>query len=157
MRKRIFVLASVALCGASPALCQSVPAGDSASIETVKRMLVVTKAEEYHAQLMREFSARWAETPGLSSDAVEKARAFFQKHLGFAAIEGDVIALHRQYYSESDLREIIRFYESPVGQRAVVVIPLLSSRLNQIAVARVTALMPELMREVGLGKSPPDH
>ena len=133
---------------------QSIAAGDSARVETVKRLLVVTKVEEYHKQMQKMIADQYAKVPAMASYA-EKSRSFLEKHASFKAIENDLIAVYREFYSESETLELIRFHESPLGQRVVTVTPLVTARLNQIVSERMAALLPELMREAGLPPAPP--
>jgi hypothetical protein len=149
-----WAMACAALLAASPVAGQSIAAGDSARPETVKRLLVVTKVEEFHKQMQKMIADQYAKVPAIAGYA-EKSRAFLEKHASFKAIENDLIGVYREFYSESETRELIRFHESPLGQRVVTVTPLLTARLNQIVSERMAALLPELLREAGLPPAPP--
>ena len=147
-------IACAALFAVSPLAGQNIAAGDSARVETVRRLIVVTKVEEFHQQMLNMIADQYANVPAIAPYA-EAYRAFLAKHASFEASEKDMIGVYREFYSESDMLELIRFYESPVGQRSVTLMPLVMARLNQIASDRMAALLPELMRQAGLPPAPP--
>jgi uncharacterized protein len=154
MRVRIVgVIVIITFSAAWPLLGQHVPPKDSARAETVKRLFAVTKAAEFHGQLINGIVARYEQTPFMAP-VIEQARAFLAKHATFAAFEDELIALHREFYSETELKELIRFYESPVGQRVSAITPMLSQRMNQVVSARMATLLPELTRELERTRPP---
>ena len=130
-------IACAALLAVSPLAGQNIAAGDSARVETVRRLIVVTKVEEFHQQMLNMIADQYAKVPAIAPYA-EAYRAFLAKHASFEASG-----------------ELIRFYESPLGQRAVTAMPLVSARLSQIASDRMATLLPELMRQAGLPPAPP--
>jgi hypothetical protein len=144
-----WAIACAALVAASPVAGQRIAAGDSAGVETVRRLLVVTKVEEYHQQMQKMITDQYAKMPAIGPQA-EVFRTVLEKHGSFKAIENDLIKVYREFYSESDMLELIRFHESPLGQRVVTVTPLVTARMHQIVSERMAALLPELMREFGL-------
>jgi hypothetical protein len=51
----------------------------------------------------------------------EKLLAFYRRALGFEALKDDLAAIYAREYTEEELRELIRFYRSPVGKKSVAV------------------------------------
>jgi len=51
----------------------------------------------------------------------EKLLAFYRRALGFEALKEDLAAIYAREYTEEELRELIRFYRSPVGKKSVAV------------------------------------
>jgi hypothetical protein len=70
---------------------------------------------------------------------------FFAKYLSWAALKEDYITLYMQTFSEPEVRELIAFYKTPTGSKAVQQMPLLFQRGAEIGSARVRQHMPELM------------
>lgn len=128
---------------------QAIAAGDTASVETVRRLFALTRVEAYHTQITQMALDRYAQVPALVPFA-EATREFFEKHLSFAVIEAELIAVHREFYREAEVQEMIRFYESPIGQRLTVVTPLLTARVHQVMVERMNALLPDLLLRLGV-------
>jgi uncharacterized protein len=144
-----YIATIVTVMSVPPLSGQAIPAPDSARVETVQRLFALTRVESYHEQITQMALDRYAQVPALTQFA-ETTREFFAKHLTFAAIEADLIAVHREYYTEAEVQEMIRFYESPIGQRLTVVTPLLTARLNQVMVERMNALLPDLLLRLGV-------
>jgi hypothetical protein len=103
-----WAIACVALVAASPVAGQRIAAGDSARVETVKRLIVVTKVEEFHKQVLNMIADQYAKVPAIAPYA-EAYRAFLAKHASFEASEKDMVGVYREFYSESDMLELIRF------------------------------------------------
>jgi len=139
-----------ALLAATPAAAQSVPANDSAKVESIRKLIGMSRMEGFltqtRAQLFASYSANLT-MPGMS-EMLDRMRAFFDKHLTFAEVENDVIAVYREVYSETEVQQLIRFYESPVGQRMITTLPVLNARLSELARARMAALLPQLQQEL---------
>jgi hypothetical protein len=154
MRIRLLSAMSFAvLLASSPVASQQVPANDSAKVVTVKKLFALTRTKEFHTQTLDFMWERYAQVPNLAPYA-EVMRDFLAKHVNFEAIEGDLIALYREYYTETELQQLIRFYESPLGQRVADVTPALSFRMGQLTSERINRLLPELMRQLTGGKAP---
>lgn len=143
------IVALVTSITVAPVNGQVSSATDTARVETVRRLFALTRVERYHAQMTQMALERYAQVPALTQFA-EPTREFFGKHLSYAAIEADLIAVHREFYTEAEVLEMIRFYESPIGQRLTVVTPLLTARLNQVMVERMNALLPDLLLRLGV-------
>jgi proline iminopeptidase len=138
------------LVAAAPAAAQGVPANDSAKVETIRKLFAITRVEAYHTQIMSQasvaYSNAFASTP-IPAELVGRMRAFLDEHGNFAAVENDLISVYREFYSETEAQQLLRFYESPLGQRLVTVTPAISARMYQVTSARMTALMPKLLQE----------
>ena len=51
----------------------------------------------------------------------EKLLEFYRGAFGFAALKDDLAALYAKEYTEEELRELTRFYRTPLGQKSVAV------------------------------------
>lgn len=51
----------------------------------------------------------------------EKLLHFYRGAFGFDALKDDLAAIYAREYTEAELRELIRFYSSPVGKKSVAV------------------------------------
>ena len=51
----------------------------------------------------------------------EKLLEFYRGSFGFAALKDDLAAIYAREYTEEELRELARFYRSPIGQKSVAV------------------------------------
>lgn len=82
---------------------------------------------------------------------------FMEKHASYEALFPDLVELYAQTYSVEEMRELNRFYKSPIGQRTVELMPDLMARAQQMGIERVEANKAELVAMVlkRLGASKP--
>jgi hypothetical protein len=59
-------------------------------------------------------------------------------------IKEDYINLYVDVFSESELRELIRFYKTPLGQKLIEKTPLLMQRSMRIGQQKMMRVMPEI-------------
>ena len=81
--------------------------------------------------------------------------------IGWEQLKGDLIAVYTDTFSEEELRQLLAFYQSPVGQKVLQNMPQLtaeSARLTQqrleAAVPKVNQLLSELGSELDKRKKP---
>ena len=90
---------------------------------------------------------------GMPEDLVGSIHAesqrFFEENFKWEEIEPQIVKLYVQAFTESELRDIVAFYETPTGRKAVSQEPLLMQQGVAIAMSRVQANMPEFQRRVG--------
>ena len=83
---------------------------------------------------------------------------FFEKYLSWASLKEDYVKLYQESFTEPELRQLIVFYKTPTGQKAVQQMPALMQRGAQLGANRMrehTAELMELMQSAGVGSPPP--
>jgi uncharacterized protein len=60
----------------------------------------------------------------------------------------DVAAVYAETFDESELRDLIAFYKSPLGKKLIARMPELTSKSMQISQSRIQAITPDLERIV---------
>ena len=70
--------------------------------------------------------------------------AFFTQYVGWAALKDDFIQIYVEAFTEKELRDLIAFYKTPTGQKAITVVPSLMQKGAQIGQSRVQEHLPEL-------------
>ena len=75
-------------------------------------------------------------------------RAFFQKYMAWQQVKPDLAALYAREFTEPELREIITFYQTPVGQKLSGRLPQLMQAGMQIGQQRVQDHLPELQKTI---------
>jgi hypothetical protein len=109
-----------------------IKSADPGKVENIRRLLKLTKGEDVQ-QLMTE-QVLAALKPMFSSSPAEDARA--QKMFNrFSTIVGEefrkidfigiTISLYDKYFTNDEILGLIRFYETPLGQKATQVLPSL--------------------------------
>ena len=69
---------------------------------------------------------------------------FFNKYLSYGSIKYDFIDIYTEEFSESELREIIKFYKTPVGQKTITKLPILMQKGAQVGMSKVQSHQGEL-------------
>lgn len=160
-----FVALGLSLCSA---LAQADVAQHAADAE---RFLKLARADRLtlpvYAQVQQMFAQRFAEAgaPAEQQALLERyqaqANAELDRVIGWEQLKGDLIAVYTDTFSEEELRQLLAFYQSPVGQKVLQNMPQLtaeSARLTQqrleAAVPKVNQLLSELGSELDKRKKP---
>jgi hypothetical protein len=87
----------------------------------------------------------------LPEEAYSHAQTYIQRIYQIMAremrwdnIKEDYINLYVDVFSESELRELIRFYKTPLGQKLIEKTPLLMQRSMRIGQQKMMRVMPEI-------------
>ncbi len=119
--------------------------GDEASHRAgAEKLLVVMGAEKNHATTLDNLlKAQIRQNPAIMP-MHEPVREFFTRHLGWEAIKEDMIRLYAEAFTEDELRQLVDFYQSPIGQKWAQQLPSLAAKSMQKAQERMREHLPEL-------------
>lgn len=148
----------------------------------IKELLEITEASKNAQQIMdamiraelpKLVSTILQNTPALNSDrpevqkklsdivsriAVKYRDRVIKKIDVNQLIEQVSYPIYDKYFTESELRDIIGFYKSATGQKAIAVLPQIigdsMSRTNQILLPKISSIMTEIITEELLNTSP---
>jgi len=70
--------------------------------------------------------------------------AFFTKYMGWEAQRGDIAALYAKNYTAEELAELNKFYQTPLGQKTVQLMPQLAAAGAKIGQSKMIQHMPEM-------------
>ena len=73
-------------------------------------------------------------------------RAFFNKYMGWEIIRPEMATIYAREFTEPELREIIKFYQTPVGQKMAARLPQLMQAGMEVSQRRVQEHLPELQK-----------
>jgi len=59
-----------------------------------------------------------------------------------------VVPLYGKHFSEAEIVELVSFYESPIGQKAIRVLPVIMQEMAPLSQAWATELQPELEKRL---------
>ena len=74
--------------------------------------------------------------------------AFFTKYMGWEAQRGDIAALYAKNYTTKELQELSKFYQTPLGQKTVQIMPQLAAASAQIGQSKMMKHMPEMQKMI---------
>jgi uncharacterized protein len=90
-------------------------------------------------------------------------REFYREQTDWRVLEPEFTRLYLEVFTEGELRELIAFYEAPIGQKMLEKMPALMMRSQQMVMTRLQTAMPRLMERLQAasqaatpGATPPD-
>lgn len=160
------VVATALLLGALPARAQSPSATPSATPTpahraAVQRLMTVTRVRELTEQSTETMLASQLKQMPQLAPFAGVLREFYREQMSWTVLEPEYTRLYLEVFSEPELRELADFYETPLGQKMLVRMPVLMARSNELAARRIQTALPQLMQRLQAAMqeqaaSPPD-
>jgi hypothetical protein len=135
----------VFLLAASPLRAQ---APSPSHLQAAEDLIRVMRTEEMLKKgTERMLEAQAQQDPSLSGvrDIVDE---FMAKALDWQELKPEFVRLYAETYTEAELRQLVAFYQTPLGQRVVETMPDLMARSSEISQRRVREFMPEMMQRI---------
>jgi hypothetical protein len=73
-----------------------------------------------------------------------KMKIFLNKYMSWASLKDDMVKIYMAEFSESELNELNKFYQTPLGKKTVQKMPGLMAKGAEIGQKRVQDHLPEL-------------
>lgn len=141
---------------------------DSAShAANAERLLTLTNAQHLatpvYAQVQQMFAKGFAEAKAAENQRVvleryqAKANATLDKAIGWDQLKPSLVKLYMEEFTESELKQMVDFYQSDLGRKMLSRLPELNHRSAQMAQNRLEGIAPEvnkLLDEMVLELSP---
>lgn len=96
------------------------------------------------------FAQRFAESKAPESEKAmletyqAQANTALEQAVGWDKLKPDMITLYTSNFNEQEMQELIRFYESPVGQKVLVKMPTLTAQSAQLTQSKLEAAVPKV-------------
>ncbi len=84
----------------------------------------------------------------------EVIRRFLAKYMSWEILKTDFVRIYSEEFTEKELRDMIAFYSTPTGAKAIEKIPILVAKGTELGVQRVMQNMAELAKLIQAEK---DH
>ena len=156
-----------ALCTAVALVCASGQAlADTASHNaSAEKFLVMAHADKLgtpvYMQVQQMFAQRFEQTkaPASKKAVLEtyqaKANAALDQAIGWNKLKPDMIKLYTSTFSESELKDLVAFYQSPLGKKVLEKMPAVTQQSAQLtqqslepAVPVVNKLLEDMTKEL---------
>jgi len=89
----------------------------------------------------------------------EQMKTFLSKYMSWASIKDDMVKIYAAEFTEPELKELLAFYQTPVGRKTIERMPALMAKGAEIGQKRVQEHLPELQATIqsqaGAGKKAP--
>lgn len=140
------------------ATCAALAQAQTASVESVETLLVVTQARELvdNTSAQMEHHMRQGMQAAVRSDQLtERQRRLLdamparmaqavQPELSWDVLKPEFVRLYRENFTQDEVEGLIRFYRSPLGQTLVAKMPAVLADSMKIMQARIAAAQPRL-------------
>lgn len=73
---------------------------------------------------------------------------FLAKHMSWKSLERGFVEDYVETFSQAEIEDMIAFYKTPTGAKAIAAMPALMKRGSQRGLARVEEHMPELRKTI---------
>lgn len=143
------------LCSALLLVGSSSVFADAAShAAEAERFLTLTHADKLsvpvYTQVQQMFAERFAQAQAPQNKRVlleryqAKADEALNRAIGWGKLKPDMVKLYTTTFTEAELKELMAFYQSPVGRKVLEKMPALASQSIQISQQRLQAAVPEV-------------
>lgn len=143
-----------ALCTVAALVCASGQAfADTASHNaSAESFLMLAHADKLptpvYMQVQQMFAQRFAETKAPESKRATlesyqaKANAALDQAVGWDKLKPDMIKLYTSSFTESELKDLVAFYQSPLGKKVQAQMPQIQQQSAQIAQSKLEVAVP---------------
>ncbi len=127
-------------------------AADGAAAQA-ERLLELTRADRMTVPVYAQVQQMFAERAGAAGRGAQqavlesyqaRANALLDGAVGWAQLKPELIKLYTDAFSEEELRQLVAFYDSPLGRKMLDQLPVLNMRSAQAAQARVERVAPKV-------------
>ena len=144
------------LCAALLMACCSaqVMADANSHAADAERFLLLARADKLavpvYAQVQQMFAQRFAESNAPQSEKAvletyqAQANAALKQAVGWDKLKPDMVALYTRSFSEQEMKDLIRFYESPLGQKVLQQMPSLTAQSAQLTQSKLETAVPKV-------------
>ena len=87
-----------------------------------------------------------------------EARAMISKDFNWAALRPEFVQAYSQAFTETELKDLTAFYQTPTGKKLVATEPEISGRLSKLSQEKAMSIMPRVvqhLRELVAATKPP--
>jgi hypothetical protein len=160
---QLFLLLSLTI----PAVAQ-VKSGDPQKTENIKQLLTLIGADKLRGAMTDQMLDGFKKNlPAVDKDpkthqALDRLMELLREELKKADFSGMTLDLYEKYFTADEIKGLIQFYSSPIGQKAIQVLPTLTQEsvsrgmeMGQAAgtraVARWVEEYPEMKKALSAG------
>ncbi|WP_165768256.1 DUF2059 domain-containing protein [Hymenobacter amundsenii] len=160
--KRLFLLLAAAVVLALPpasAQTTTTPAAAPATTATAvplsaghrkaaEALLAATNSEQNLTLTVdRMLAGQIEQNPGMKSVEPEM-RAYLTKYMSWAALKNEMVELYASAFTEKELKELTKFYLTPIGRKTIEQLPQLTVAGMEIGQRRMQEHLPELQQAI---------
>lgn len=131
------------------------------SVDQAKQLIKLVNADQivepWFTQVDQMFAIRFVELQALDSKKPvlesyqAKAKDVLNKSLSWNKLEPEVVTVYTRAFTEAELKQLVDFYKSPVGQKMIKEMPVLFGETIKLSRTKLEEALPgvkDLMEEM---------
>jgi uncharacterized protein len=144
-----FCAALILTCGSAQVLADA-----KSHAADAERFLLLARADKLavpvYAQVQQMFAQRFAESNAPQSEKAvletyqAQANAALEQSVGWDKLKPDMVKLYTSNFDEQEMKDLIRFYESPLGKKVLEKMPTLTAQSAQLTQGKLEAAVPKV-------------
>ena len=144
-----FCAALLLLCGSAQVLADA-----KSHAADAERFLLLARADRLavpvFTQVQQMFAQRFAESNAPQSDKAlletyqAQANAALEQAVGWDMLKPDMVKLYTRNFNEQEMKDLIRFYESPLGKKVLEQMPSLTAQSAQLTQSKLETAVPKV-------------
>ncbi|MFP5421218.1 MAG: DUF2059 domain-containing protein [Gammaproteobacteria bacterium] len=144
-----FCAALILTCGSAQVLADA-----KSHAADAERFLLLARADKLavpvYAQVQQMFAQRFAESNAPQSEKAvletyqAQANAALEQAVGWNKLKPDMVKLYTSNFNEQEMKDLIRFYESPLGKKVLEKMPTLTAQSAQLTQGKLEAAVPKV-------------
>ena len=139
-----FLLTLFSVCVVAAAAPAAEPTPSSSHYQAAEKMLTLMDMETVLRRSIDEMlKQQIAQNPGIAPFE-QVMREFLMKHMSWESLKADTIDIYMAEFTEKELDELNRFYQTDVGRKMIEKMPTLMGKGAELGARRVQQHMPEL-------------
>jgi len=75
-------------------------------------------------------------------------KKFLSKHMGYSSLKEDLVKMYTTEFTEDDLKDMTKFYQTPTGKKLIKKTPQLTKKSMELGSKRVQENMSELKKMI---------
>jgi uncharacterized protein len=141
------------------ALFQPAPArADEASHrKAVESLFALMGMERVLAESIDQMLAMQVQQNPALAQFQPQMKAFLSKYMSWASLKDDMAKIYMAEFTEAELKELTKFYETPLGKKTIQKMPGLMAKGAEIGQKRVQDHLPELQAALAAEKKAPEE
>ncbi len=126
-----------------------VNADEERSTKVVHELLkTMNKSEQYKKNVERIMDMQTKQNPTMTPILKNTMFEFFNKYMGWDRVKDDLAKIYMKNFTDNELKELIAFYKTPIGQKAASLLTASDIKVDQMWQLRVQKNMPELQQKM---------
>ncbi|MDO9616469.1 MAG: DUF2059 domain-containing protein [Pseudomonas sp.] len=144
-----FCAALILTCGSAQVLADA-----KSHAADAERFLLLARADKLavpvYAQVQQMFAQRFAESNAPQSEKAvletyqAQANVALEQAVGWDRLKPDMVKLYTSNFTEQEMKDLIRFYESPLGKKVLEKMPTLTAQSAQLTQGKLEAAVPKV-------------